>query len=404
MAENSHEPLLNSNILATSSPPIIHVRSWLDTVKTDQENCLLDLSQAMPIDPPHEAIQCEMSKLVLDEPSMHHYGPVLGMSELREKIAERTNEIYKADIQYENVAVTSGCNQAFTAAIAALVNPGDAVIIVSPWYFNHKMWLEMMGIETKVLQCGNSLVPDPEAVANLISSQVRAMVLVTPNNPTGLEYPKEVMRAIFELAHDHGITLIVDETYRDFISCHDSLHDLFCDSQWEQSLVHLYSFSKSFRLAGHRIGAMVASSKIIKQVEKYLDTVAICASQIGQRAALLGLQELGPWLDEQRQIILARAAAVKVGFQDHPNWKLRGCGAYFALVEHRFEMTSEELAKQMLAEVGVLALPGTMFARSIKQGGNGDAEKWLRLAFANISEKEICEFFHRIEEYCPKAI
>ena len=394
-------PATNPCIRAASAPPVMEVRRRQKEIEPDSSIELLDLSQAVPADPPHEAIRNMMADCVLHDPSSHLYGEVLGIPELRDEIACRWSAAYRGCVRYENVAVTSGCNQAFTAAMTAVARAGDAAIIVSPWYFNHKMWLDMMGIEAAIVHCGPSLLPDPGDIQKALSPRVKAIILITPNNPAGTEYPAALLRDVSDIARRAGIALIVDETYRDFHSRPGPPHDLFRSPDWEESFIHLYSFSKSYRLTGHRVGALLASPKIISEVEKFLDAVAISTSQIGQRAALLGLRTLGGWLHGQRQVILGRSSEMRRGFSDVPDWRLYGCGAYFALAGHPFDMPSDRLAQRLLADIGVLALPGTVFGPLGGQGGNGDAEKWIRLAFANVTEEKIRDFFHRIKGYCP---
>jgi hypothetical protein len=105
-------------------------------------------------------------------------------------------------------------------------------------------------------------------------------------------YPPALIRAFFELARARGLALIVDETYRDYLDSDAAPHDLFADPDWDDTLVHLYSFSKAYRLTGHRVGALMASEARLAEVEKFLDTVAICPPQVGQIGALWGMRNL----------------------------------------------------------------------------------------------------------------
>ena len=263
-----------------------------------------------------------MAQAVLNETASHLYGPVLGNSELREEIANCWSKSYGASIDPGQVAVTSGCNQAFTAAVSALAKTGDAVMIVSPWYFNHKMWLDMMGIEARILNCDSQLIPDIESAKRLLDHRVKAITLITPNNPTGAEYPNDVLLAFYHLAREHGIHLILDETYRDFCTVDGKPHTLFQRSSWDRTLIQLYSFSKAYRLTGHRIGSIITSNELLREVEKFLDTVTICASQIGQLAALAGIRSLSGWVEQQRQTILDRRLKMINGFRAADGWKI----------------------------------------------------------------------------------
>ena len=140
------------------------------------------------------------------------------------------------------------------------------------------------------------MLPDPADARARMTPRVKAIALATPNNPTGAEYPAELVAEFAEIARANGAVLILDETYRDFDSREPPPHRLFADPGWRDHFVHLYSFSKSFRLTGHRTGAIVASAARLAEAEKVLDTVTICPPQLGQKAALWGLRNLGDWL------------------------------------------------------------------------------------------------------------
>ncbi|MEJ2036692.1 MAG: aminotransferase class I/II-fold pyridoxal phosphate-dependent enzyme, partial [Maritimibacter sp.] len=224
------------------------------------------------------------------------------------------------------------------------------------------------------------------------TAKTRAIVLVTPNNPGGVEYPAELLAGFYDLAKAHGIALIVDETYRDFDSRPSPAHDLFSKADWGENFIHLYSFSKAYRLTGHRVGALIAGTERLSQVEKFLDTVTICPNQLGQRAALWGIENLRDWLAGERAEILSRRAAIEAGFETLDGWRVLGAGAYFAYVEHPYAEEAEALCKRMVGEIGVLALPGSMFMPADDPAGT----RQIRIAFANIDVDEISELFQRL--------
>jgi len=333
-----------------------------------------------------------MAEMVLTDASAHLYGPDLGLSDLRVEVAAHTTSIYGGEVSENHVAITSGCNQAFAAAIATLARAGDEVVLPSPWYFNHRMCLAMNGIAGVPLPCDDYMLPDPEHAATLITDRTRALVLVTPNNPCGLEYPVALVRAFFELARSRGIALIVDETYRDFHASSGAPHDLFTDPDWAETLIHLYSFSKAYRLTGHRVGAIVTSQNRLNQIEKYIDCTTICPNQLGQRAALWGMRNLDQWLAGERDEILARRAAITRALDGLEGWKLRGCGAYFAYADYPFDLHSTEFAQKLLRKAAILALPGSMFTPD----GDLLGTRSLRIAFANIDRAGISTLHERL--------
>lgn len=386
---------VNPAIRTTTPPPVMQARRWLDGVTFSADKPLINVSQAAPTAPPPKALRQALADTVLTVNEAHLYGPVLGLPELRAEVAQQWSTAYAGRITDTQVAITSGCNQAFAAAIATLAGHGDEVILPTPWYFNHKMWLDMQGITTIPLPARTNMLPDPEQAAALITPRTRAIVLVTPNNPTGAEYPADLLRAFYDLARKNGLALIVDETYRDFDSRTGAPHALFSDPDWADTLIQLYSFSKAYRLTGHRVGAMVASQTRLAEVEKFLDSVAICPNQLGQHAALWGMQNLSQWLAGERDEILNRRAAIETGFPvlADQGWKLLGCGAYFAYVEHPFSMPSDQVAQKLVHDCAVLVLPGTMFMPK----GDANGARQLRIAFANIDSDGIATLFERLK-------
>lgn len=369
----------NPNIRATEAPPVMEARRWIEGKRFPDDKPLINLSQAAPVAPPPEPMREAMAEMIRTRADVHLYGPVLGLPALRDAVAAQTSAIYRGTVDPIQVAITAGCNEAFAATIATLAEPGDEVLLPTPWYFNHKMWLDMSGIRAVPLPTDASLAPDPDTARALITDRTRAIALVTPNNPGGVEYMSETLRAFRDLCRETGIALIVDETYRDFHGADGPPHALFVDPGWDDTLIHLYSFSKAYRLTGHRVGAILASPRRLAQVEKFLDTVTICPPQLGQHAALWGMEHLGDWLAGERREILARRRAMVTGLNRLKGWRCLGAGAYFAYVEHPFDIPSPDLAKLLVDKAHVLALPGTMFRPEDDPAGGRE----LRFAFAN---------------------
>ncbi|WP_415184619.1 aminotransferase [Phaeovulum sp.] len=388
---------LNPAIAGTSVPPVMEARRWLGGVTFPPDRPLINVSQAAPLDPPPEGLRRAIAEAALNDPAAHLYGPVLGMAALRAEVAAQWSRAYGGQIAENQVAITQGCNQAFCAVMVTLAGAGDEVIIPTPWYFNHKMWLDMQGVKAVSLPTGAGLIPDPQAAAALIGPRTKAIVLVSPNNPGGAEYPAETIRAFRDLARARGLVLVIDETYRDFDARTGAPHTLFTDPDWagggtDPGFVHLYSFSKAYRLTGHRVGAIVASTARLAEVEKFLDTVAICPGQLGQIGALWGMRNLSAWVAAERIEILARRAAISAGLVTLPGWKTLGCGAYFAYVEHPSPLPAPQFAQNLVREAGVLLLPGTMFMPVTDPAG----QRQLRIAFANIDTAGIALLMGRL--------
>ena len=394
MQNNSSSMSSLSRTEATFSPPVMEARRWLEEITFPNDQPLINVSQAAPIDPPPRVLREALTEIALHSKTIHQYGPVLGLPELREELAHKWSADYRGVISAANVAITSGCNQAFCTAITALTNNGDNVILPSPWYFNHIMWLQMQGVQIIEQETDNKLLPNPDETETLINQNTKAIVIVTPNNPAGVEYPKDLINRFYEIAKSHKIALIIDETYRDFIRHTHAPHNLFENADWPETLIHLYSFSKAYRLTGHRVGALICSSKLLSEVEKFLDTISICPNQIGQQAALWGLQNLQQWLKNECSEIFNRRLAIENAFakMDNPGWKLMGSGAYFAYARHPFNLKSDAFARQLVQKAGILLLPGTMF----RSTHHSQSFNEVRIAFANLDHCGISELFKRL--------
>ena len=368
---------LSTAVSSVEAPPIAEAMSWVRNVARNR--VFLNLCQAVPSYPPASELQDEFARLAGTD-GIGGYTNIYGLDALRVTHAATMSADYGASIRASQVAITTGCNQAFAAAILAVAEAGDAVVMPTPWYFNHQMWLKMLGIGIHAISAfgAGCNYPDVEEAEKAITASTRAIVLCTPNNPTGAIYPADVIHSFFELAQRKGIALILDETYKDFRPEVAPPHKLFQRDDWDGTLIQLYSFSKVYALAGYRLGSMIASEAVLSEAAKILDCMTICPPHITQAGVIFALNELGEWKRGKLDIMAARLAAIRSAF-DHADLKFEmvSSGAYFAYVKHPFrgEM-SKPVAMRLAQEHDVLCLPGVMF-------GPGQ-EDYLRFAFANV--------------------
>ena len=381
---------LNPLLAAVQVPPIAAAKRWL----TRYDGTLgpaVDLSQAVPGHAPSPSFQTRFLEAAA-LPATATYGDILGDPALRAAYAEETSAAYGADLGGADVAITAGCNQAFLAAIMAVAEPGSSVLLPQPWYFNHEMTCRMLGVEARGLpaHAGAGFVPDVMEAERLLDERTRAIVLVTPNNPTGAIYPPETIAAFFELAASRGLHLILDETYRDFRpEASAPAHDLFARPGWRDHLISLYSFSKSHAIPGHRLGAIAAGPAILDACVKILDCVQICPPRPSQAALLASMEESRPWRRERAAEMTQRADAFREALAALPEWRIDSLGAYFAYVAHPFPQSSSvEVARAMAERLGLLVLPGAFFG----PGQDGH----VRVAFANVAEDGIRRFADRL--------
>lgn len=385
---------LNPLLLATAAPPIPEAKAW--TAAYDgSAGPLIDLSQAVPGYPPPDTMLRALAEAAGTAEACA-YGDILGDADLREGYAEHVSETYGGRVGAEQVALTAGCNQAFVVAMLALARARDAVMLPSPWYFNHKMTLDMLGIEAVLLPCRaeDGFVPDPDDAAKLIDSRTRAIVLITPNNPTGAIYPAATIEAFGALCERRGIALVIDETYRDFIGPETPrTHGLLADGP--RNVIQLYSFSKAYCIPGHRMGALVADRTMVGEIAKILDNVQICPPRIPQRALVWAIGALEDWRRRNAVMMLDRVRAFRSAMDMLDGWEVGSIGGYFAYLRHPYPgRPAADVAEWLARERGVLTLPGSYF-------GPGQ-DPYLRVAFANVDAATIAELPKRLADSEPR--
>ncbi|WP_374329650.1 aminotransferase [Aestuariivirga sp.] len=378
---------VNPAINRIEAPPIMEAQTWVRPGLRNRK--LLNLCQAVPSWSCAEELNDEVARLA-HAPGISLYTDIFGIAELRSAIAEHLSADYRGKVAAENVCVTAGCNQAFAAAIMAIARAGDNVIVPVPYFFNHTMWLGMLGIEARYIAGIGQ--PDPAEAAKLIDDRTRAIVLCSPNNPTGSIFTPETIKALFDVARARGIALVIDETYKDFRDGEVPAHPLFATDGWEDGFIHLYSFSKAFAMTGYRVGSITASTRVLAEIEKIMDCMAICTSHISQRAALFALSELDGWKRAKIAMMHGRLSALRQAFgRKGLAYRLISSGALFAYVEHPFAAeTAKQVAMRLAGEHDLLCLPGSMF-------GPGQ-ERYLRIAFANAEASDMEMLVDRLME------
>lgn len=386
-------PTLNPLIRSLSAPPVPSVLAWAREYKGDR-GPLIDLSQAVPGYPPHPDMLAWLSEAA-GERRFTGYGAIEGEDELRQAYAAHAAALYGAPLEPDNIHITSGANQAFISVLMAVAGHGDSVALTNPFYFNQETTMAMLGIKPVTIACDHAggFLPSLDAVRSALTTGVKALVLVTPNNPTGAIYPSGLLRQIFDLCRASGTWLILDETYRDFLPAEEEQpHGLFAVAGWQDTLISLYSFSKSFCIPGHRLGAVTAGPDVVEQVAKVMDNLQICAPRSAQAAVAKALPALKAWRDGNRNEIMRRAAALKGVMAELPAWKMDAIGAYFAFIRHPFEgVSSARVAEKLAKEAGVVCLPGVYF------GPTQDA--YLRFAFANATSETIGRLTERLRGF-----
>jgi aspartate/methionine/tyrosine aminotransferase len=386
---------LNPWTVEAAESPIGMAYSLLDRRAKERE--LLDLSQAAPQYPAAPEV-LEHVVATARHPRGGDYVEIAGLPHLREAFAADLSTAYRGRVQAEHVVVTAGCNQAFCLVASALAAPGDEVVLTLPYYFNHDMWLRMTGIVPVYLEPGPDLVPTPEAAEALITARTRAIVVVTPGNPSGATVPPDRIAALAEVAARHDVALVLDETYRSFRDTEEPPHALFADAEWPRTVVSLHSFSKDFAIPGYRVGALVASPDLGREVTKLLDCVAICAPRIGQEAAWAGLTAAREWRRARAREIAERRHSFQTVMADRPGgFELLSVGGLFGWVRHPFAgRSTEDVVRELIVEYDTLVIPGTAFLP--------DDRGTFRVSLSNADRDALTDFAGRLAAAGPAVV
>ncbi len=322
----------------------------------------------------------------------HHYEAVEGIPELRQLISQKLKQENSIETDCYDVVISAGGNMGFLNAILAICDPGDEVILLSPWYFNHEMAIGIANCVAVSVDTDASFQPDLQAIEKAISPRTRAVVSVSPNNPTGAVYSKEHLTQINQICADHHIYHINDEAYEYF--CYDGIEH-FSPAALENAFDHtisLYSTSKSFALANWRIGYMLIPKYLFKPVRKIQDTNVICPPVISQFAAVECLK-LGRdfCLEKRRGIETAREHFIHqlktLPTISYPEL----AGAFYAFLQlPDLGMEDMDIVKYLIQKHRVAVIPGMAFGISDRQ--------CLRVSYGALEPDKAVEGIDRLIE------
>lgn len=312
--------------------------------------------------PPPEAI--EAISHFLADPEHHKYQAVTGIPELVNAIETKLKiENHIVVNEGSQVVITAGSNMGFVNAILAITDPEDEVILQTPYYFNHEMAVRIANCHPVFVSTDDQYQLRVDAIRQAITSKTRAIVTVSPNNPTGVVYPEAVLREINEICRNHDLYHIHDEAY-EYFTYGDTPH--FSPGSIANSNAHtisLFSLSKAYGFASWRIGYMVLPAHLLTAVQKIQDTILICPSVVAQYAAVGALQAGIPYCKQKletiaqvRQICLDQLADVQ-DFCTIPT----ATGAFYFLLNVHADLDSFKLVEQLIRDHKVAVIPGTTF-------------------------------------------
>ncbi|MBD2254978.1 pyridoxal phosphate-dependent aminotransferase [Nostoc parmelioides] len=346
--------------------------------------------------PPPEAI--ELLPKFLADPANNLYKAVEGIPPLLNALTDKLSRFNKMEITTDNcIVVTAGSNMAFMNAILAITSPGDEIILNTPYYFNHEMAIAMAGCRAVLVETDENYQLRPEAIAQAITPKTRAVVTISPNNPTGVVYCEDLLRNVNQICANCGIYHISDEAYEYFT--YDGVKHVspasFAGSS--EYTISLYSLSKAYGFASWRIGYMVIPEHLLVAIKKVQDTILICPPVVSQYAALGALQAKPEYLQDHIGALAQPAVGIAQVRQivfDYLN-QLQGLctitpadGAFYVFLKVHTQIDAFALVKQLIQEYKVAVIPGTTFGM--------ESGCYLRVAYGALQKDTVKEGIERL--------
>jgi len=318
-----------------------------------------------------------------------------GLPQLRSAVAEQlSDQIGRAVDPEREICITVGAMEALLASILTVVERGDEVILPSPNYASHiEQVLLAEGVPVFVPLLPNDWQLDVEAIRAALTSRTKAIVLCNPHNPTGANFVEPALRDLAQLALEHELFIISDETY-DFLVYDDQPHfSLTTIPELKDRMIATFSFSKKYAMTGWRVGYVYASEPLLDHIMKIHDAAAICAPTLSQHAALAALQGPQDCVDEIRSALRKRRDLTCKRLDQMNEFfdYVKPQGAYYLMARYKVPgVDSMEFSLRLLREAHVITIPGAAFGPA--------GENHIRLSFGG-TESEINEAFDRIERW-----
>ncbi len=326
------------------------------------ENGAINLSQGMPdFLPPKELISGVEDALMEEE---HQYSITYGRTDLREKIAGKLKQYNKMDFNpNDEITITCGASEALASSIFALMNPGEEIIVLEPWYENYvPITYLAQGKPIFVPLAENTFDIDEEKLKDSINSKTKAIVINSPHNPTGKVFSLDDLKIIADLCVDNNIIAITDEIYEYIIFdtlSHKSLGSI--DSIREQTIT-VSGFSKTFSITGWRLGYVAANRELMEGIRKCHDYLTVCAPSLLQYATLKAFTLGNKYYEDIRNRYKVNRDYLMENLHNHGFKIFKPNGAYYLFADiTEFGMNDLEFSNFLVRDKGVAVVPGSSF-------------------------------------------
>ena len=324
------------------------------------------------------------------------YSPTDGLVDLRQEIVKKLKRDNNINADISQLLITVGAIEGLAAAVMAVIDPGDEIVLPTPTYSTHIRQVQIASgrpVLVPLIEEENFAL-NIKAIKNAITPRTKAIMYCSPNNPTGTVFPEEQLRKIAEIALENNLMIITDEAYEYFIYDDEKHFSIGSIPEMKKNVISCFTFTKTYAMTGWRIGYLHADEEVIPQIKKAHIPFAICAPVVSQYAALAALKGSQDCVKEfrdhylnTRNLMCERLDKLSSIFDYQ---KPEGSYLMFPKILLKEGQDSITFCKKLLREARVSTTPGIAF------GPTGESH--LRLSFC-VSEEEINKAFDRMENY-----
>ena len=356
----------------------------------------INLSQGFPdFDPPKEIT--DRLKTVADE-GPHQYSVTWGAQNFRESLAKKQEKFMGISINpNENIVVTCGSTEAMMTAMMSVCNPGDKVIVFSPFYENYTADTILSGSEPIYVQLKPPAFEfDKNELRAAFEQKPKALILCNPSNPIGKVFSKEELQYIADLAVEFDTFIITDEVYEHMVyPPYKHTYIASLPGMFERT-ISCSSLSKTYSITGWRLGYVIANKEVIEQCKKVHDFLTVGAAAPLQEAAVVGLNFDDSYYDELTELYDSKRKFFLNGLDKIGLKYFEPQGAYYVMVDiSQFGFDNDyDFAVWLIKTIGVAGVPGSSFFRE-------DVNNYIRFHFAKKEDtlKEALKRLEKLKDY-----
>lgn len=320
-----------------------------------------------------------------------HYAPNAGLPALREAVAKLVSKESGIDYTANNVAVTIGATEAVYLSFMACINPGDEVIILAPYWIQYENIVKLLGGKPVVIDTfKEDFEPDLNAIHKAINERTKALVLNSPNNPSGYVYNDSFLKELAEIASANNILIFDDEAYRSLV--YDGEYSSITKYCRKEEIIIINSFSKEFAMTGWRVGYVVAEEDFINTVVKFQQNIAVCVSTPNQYAAIEAITNKDKYAGGIKDVFRKRRDVLTRELSKIDKLEFKApAGTFYAFIDiSSTGMDSKSFCFSLLEKQHVAVIPGVAFGEGF--------DNYIRLAFT-LNKDKIVEGISRIKDF-----